>query len=139
MYNIFRKQIYIKHYNIIRASHGKLTSLMKSPSPLITLHIIIQVLPLEHHQQPLQIFACLESEQCILPFTYLLFQIHFPTDCLSHSLSHLNMISSFTLYYFVIIIYSSYIHSQQLYFSIKSVIFTTFFAILSQESNQNLM
>ena len=26
MYNIFQKQIYIKHYNIIRASHGKLTS-----------------------------------------------------------------------------------------------------------------
>ena len=29
MYNIFRKQIYIKHYNIIRASHGKLTSYSK--------------------------------------------------------------------------------------------------------------
>ena len=27
MYNIFQKQIYIKHYNIIRASYGKLTSL----------------------------------------------------------------------------------------------------------------
>ena len=27
MYNIFQKQIYIKHYNIIRASLGKLTSL----------------------------------------------------------------------------------------------------------------
>ena len=26
MYNIFQKQIYIKHYNIICASHGKLTS-----------------------------------------------------------------------------------------------------------------
>ena len=26
MYNIFQKQIYIKHYNIIRASHGKFTS-----------------------------------------------------------------------------------------------------------------
>ena len=26
MYNIFQKQIYIKHYNIIRASHGQLTS-----------------------------------------------------------------------------------------------------------------
>ena len=25
IYNIFQKQIYIKHYNIIRASHGKLT------------------------------------------------------------------------------------------------------------------
>ena len=29
MYNIFLKQIYIKYYNIIRASHGKLTSLNK--------------------------------------------------------------------------------------------------------------
>ena len=26
MYNIFQKQICIKHYNIIRASHEKLTS-----------------------------------------------------------------------------------------------------------------
>ena len=30
MYNIFQKQIYIKHYNIIRASHKKLTSYNKS-------------------------------------------------------------------------------------------------------------
>ena len=28
MYNIFQKQIYIKHYYIIRASHGQLTSLI---------------------------------------------------------------------------------------------------------------
>ena len=28
MYNIFQKQIYIKHYNIIRASHGQLTSFL---------------------------------------------------------------------------------------------------------------
>ena len=41
--------------------------------------------------------------------------------------------------FFLIIIYSSYIYSQQLYFSIKSVISTTFFAILSHESYQNLM
>ena len=27
MYNIYQKKIYIKHYNIIRASHGKLTSI----------------------------------------------------------------------------------------------------------------
>ena len=46
--------------------------------------------------------------------------------------------SVITLFFFIII-YSSYIHSQQLYFSIKSVISTTFFAILSQESHQNLM
>ena len=26
MYNNFQKQIYIKHYNIIRASHGQLTN-----------------------------------------------------------------------------------------------------------------
>ena len=29
MYNIFQKQIYIKHYNIIRALHGKLTGFIK--------------------------------------------------------------------------------------------------------------
>ena len=72
-------------------------------------------------------------------FVYLLFQIHFLTDSLSFSLSHLNIISSFILYSFFIIIYSSYIHSQQLYFSIKNIIFTIFFTILSQESYQNLM
>ena len=60
-------------------------------------------------------------------------------DSLSHSLSHLNIISSFIFYYFLIIIYSFYIHSQQLYFLMKSIIFTTFFTILSQESYQNLM
>ena len=26
MYNIFQKQIYVKYYNIIYASHGQLTS-----------------------------------------------------------------------------------------------------------------
>ena len=70
---------------------------------------------------------CLENEQWHLTFTYPFFQIHFPTD----SLSHLNIISSFILYSFFIIIYSFYIHFQQLYFSMKSVIFTTFFTILS--------
>ena len=29
MYNIFQKQIYIKHHNIIDASYGKLTSYFK--------------------------------------------------------------------------------------------------------------
>ena len=29
MYNIFQKQMYIKHYNIIRASHGQLTSFLQ--------------------------------------------------------------------------------------------------------------
>ena len=82
---------------------------------------------------------CLENEQWHLTFIYPLFQIHFPTDSLFHSLSHLNIISSFIHYSFFIIIYSFYIHSQQLYFSIKSIIFTTFFAILSQESHQNLI
>ena len=71
-------------------------------------------------------------------FIYLLFQIHFSTASLSSSPSHLNIIF-FIHYFFLIIIYSSYIYSQQLYFSIKSVISTTFFAILSQESYQNLM
>ena len=51
----------------------------------------------------------------------------------------LNIISSFILHSFFIIIYSSYIYSQQLYFLMKSVIFTIFFAILSQEAHQNLM
>ena len=82
---------------------------------------------------------CLENEQWLLPFSYSLLQIHFTTDFLSYSLSYLNIISSFILYSFFIIIYSSYIHSQRFYFSMKSVIFTTFFAILSQESHQNLM
>ena len=78
---------------------------------------------------------CLENEQWFLPFTSSLFQIHFSTD----SLSHLNIISLFILYYFFIIIYSSYIHSQRLYFSMKNIISTTFFVIFSQESHQNLM
>ena len=83
---------------------------------------------------------CLDNKQWLLAFTYLVFQIHFPTDSLSFSLSYLNIISSFTLYFiFFIIIYSFYIHSQQLYFSMKCVISTTFFTILSQESHQNLM
>ena len=49
-------------------------------------------------------------------------------------------------YYFIIYslfffyhIYSSYIHSQQLYFSMKNVISTIFFVILSHESHQNFM
>ena len=33
-------------------------------------------------------------------FIYSLFQIHFPTEFLSHSLSHLNIIFSFIIYYF---------------------------------------
>ena len=50
--------------------------------------------------QFLQIFACFENEQWYLDFTNPLFQIHFPTDSLSHSLSHLNIISSFIVYFF---------------------------------------
>ena len=42
--------------------------------------------------------------------------------------------SSFIPYSFLIFIFSFSIHSQQLYFSIKSITFTIFFAILSQES-----
>ena len=72
---------------------------------------------------------CLDNEQWHLTFTYLLFLIHFLTDSLSFSPSHLNIIFSF-FYSFFIIIYSSYIYSQQLYFSMKSVISITFFAIL---------
>ena len=33
-------------------------------------------------------------------FIYQFFQIHFPIDSLFHSLSHLNIISSFIIYYF---------------------------------------
>ena len=54
----------------------------------------------EHLQQPRKIFVCLKSKQYILPFAYPLFQIHFSTDFLSHSLSYLNIISSFIIYYF---------------------------------------
>ena len=43
---------------------------------------------------------CLENEQWLLLFNYSFFQIHFPIDSLSHYLSHLNIISSFILYYF---------------------------------------
>ena len=73
------------------------------------------------------IFACLENEQWHLAFSYPLFQIHFPTDSLSHSLSHLNIISSFILYSFFIIIYSFYIHYQQLYFQWK-VLYSQYFS-----------
>ena len=34
-------------------------------------------------------------------FIYKLFQIHFPTNSLSHSLSHINIISSFIIYFFL--------------------------------------
>ena len=80
---------------------------------------------------------CLENKQWLLHFSYQLFQIHFPTNFLSQSLSHLNIISSFILYFFhhLFFLYSF----PQLYFSIKSIISTTFFAIFSQESYQNLM
>ena len=94
---------------------------------------------LEHFQQSLQIFVLFKEWTVHFTFVYLLFQIHFSTDSLSFSLTHLNIIFSLILYSFFIIIYSSYIHSQQLYFSIKNIIFTIFFTILSQESYQNLM
>ena len=43
---------------------------------------------------------CLENEQWLLLFSSPLFQIQFPTDSLSYSLSHLNIISSFIIYSF---------------------------------------
>ena len=49
----------------------------------------------------------------LLPFNYQLFQIYF----LTYSLFHLNIIYSLSFIFFFIIIYSYYIHSQQLYFS----------------------
>ena len=42
MYNIFQKQIYIKHYNIIRVSHGKLTSWNKDWQARVTVPHITQ-------------------------------------------------------------------------------------------------
>ena len=42
----------------------------------------------------------LENKQWLLTFSYKHFQIHFPTDSLSYSLSHLNIISLFIIYSF---------------------------------------
>ena len=58
---------------------------------------------------------CLENEQWLLPFSYSLFQIHFPTDSLSHSLSHLNIISSFILYSFLSFILSIFISNNYIF------------------------
>ena len=50
----------------------------------------------------------LDSEQWYLVFTYLFFQIHFLTDSLSFSSSHLNIISSFILYSFFFFYHNSF-------------------------------
>ena len=52
---------------------------------------------LEHLQQIHQIFVLFGEWTVLLPFIYPLFQIHFLTDSLSYSLSHLNIISSFII------------------------------------------
>ena len=52
---------------------------------------------LGHLQQILQIFVPFGESTVTFTFNYLLFQIHFSTDSLFHSLSHLNIISSLFL------------------------------------------
>ena len=89
---------------------------------------------LEYLQQLLQIFVLFGEWIVIFSFYIPTFTNTLSTDSRSQSLSYLNIISSFILYSFFIIIYFSYIYSQQLYFLMKSVIFTTFFAILSQQN-----
>ena len=72
-------------------------------------------------------------------FNYSLFQIHFSTNSISHFLSHLNIISSLILYFFLSSFILPIFFPNNYIFLIKSVIFTTFFVILSQKSHQNLM
>ena len=55
---------------------------------------------LEYLQQIHQIFVLFGEWTMTFTYIYLLFQIHFLTDSLSHSLSHLNIISSFIIYSF---------------------------------------
>ena len=62
---------------------------------------------LEHLQQNQQIFVLFVEQTVTFTFIYPLFQIHFPTD----SLSHLNIISSFIIYYF----FNNYISSNIFY------------------------
>ena len=71
---------------------------------------------------------------CLLTFSNtlsnklsIIFSISFKYYFIIHSL--------FFFYHHLFFLY----HSQQLYFSMKNVISTIFFAILSQESHQNLM
>ena len=60
---------------------------------------------LEHLQQTRQIFVLFGEWTVTFSFYLPTFQIHFPTDPLSHSLSHLNIISSFILYHHLFFLY----------------------------------
>ena len=64
----------------------------------ITLQKYIELLSISSRLD--KFLYCLKNEQWFLPFSYPLFQVHFPTDSQSHSLSHLNIISLFIIYSF---------------------------------------
>ena len=59
-------------------------------------HTVQRLVCLEHLQQIYQIFVLFGERIVTLTFIYQFFQIHFPTN----SLSHLNIISSFIVYPF---------------------------------------
>ena len=69
-----------------------------------------------------QIFVLFGEWIVTFTFNYLLFQIHFPTYSLSHSLSHLNIIYSFIIYSFLIIIhFSTFFYSIPYYYNRKKI------------------
>ena len=80
----------------------------------------------EHLQQSLQIFACLENEQWYLAIIYPLFQIHFSTDFLFHSLFHLNIISLFILYSYLSSFIPPIFISTTIFFNKKYYIYNIF-------------
>ena len=85
MYNIFQKIIYIKHYNIIQASHRQLTSFLK--------YVIRQILPcFSHSLEALRV--CLSLSQLFLRmamFLHLLLPIFvLPSACPTRS-SHFSI------------------------------------------------
>ena len=70
---------------------------------------------------------CLKNEQQLLHFNYPLFRIHFPTDSLSYSLSHLNIISSFILYsFFYHHLFFLYLFPTIIFFNEKCYIYNIF-------------
>ena len=66
---------------------------------------------LEHLQLNHQIFVLFGEWIVTFTFIYPLFQIHFLTNSLSHSLSHLNIIFSFIIYSF----FNNYTYSNNFY------------------------
>ena len=81
---------------------------------------------------------CLDNEQWHLTFTYLLFLIHFLTDSLSFSPSHLNIIFSFFLFFFYHHLFFLYLFPTIIFFNEKCYIHNIFCNTL-QEWHQNLM